>query len=50
MAPPSPKGGTDAAVEHRAAEGQITRRKLVKRQGHGRRGLDTPRRRFSHAA
>jgi hypothetical protein len=37
-------------MEDRAAEGQITRRKLVKRQGHGRCGRDIPGRRSSHAA
>ncbi len=31
-------------------EGQITRLKLIKRQGYGRSGLDTLKRRFLHAA
>lgn len=31
-------------------EGQITRLKLIKRQGYGRSGLDTLKRRFIHAA
>ncbi|CAA9527648.1 MAG: hypothetical protein AVDCRST_MAG13-3881 [uncultured Solirubrobacteraceae bacterium] len=37
-------------MEHRAAEGRITRRKLAKPQGHGPCGLDIPGRHFSHAA